>query len=373
MSTQNLQDKQLVLFMSRGMSLSSWDQKGMFDRELALYRAMQPYWGKISIVTYGDGRDLNYAGKIPGIKILYNRWRLPATIYSPLIPLLHDSTLRHASILKTNQTSGGEAVLACAKIYHKPFVARGGYLLSDSAKRNPHHYYKLAKAYRLEKALFTQANKIVVTTSAAQKTIIDSYKIPALKIEIIPNYVCTDIFAPAQKYHRLERIITIGRLENQKNLLNLEEALAGLDYRLLIIGQGALYQELKEKAEELSLKVEFIKRVEHLNLPEYLNNSSLFVLPSYYEGHPKTLIEAMSCGLPVIGADSPGIREIIRHNENGYLCGTDPLSIRQAVVKLMNEPELRRRLGENAHKYVLDNYALDKIVRMELRMYQSIL
>ena len=70
MSTQKLQDKQLVLFMTRGMSLNSWVKIGMFDREVALYRAMQPYWKKISIVTYGDSQDLNHAKKIPGINIL---------------------------------------------------------------------------------------------------------------------------------------------------------------------------------------------------------------------------------------------------------------------------------------------------------------
>jgi glycosyltransferase involved in cell wall biosynthesis len=345
----------------------------MIEREVALYRAMQSYWGKISIVTYGDGRDLKYADEIPGIKILCNRWRLPLRLYSRLIPLLHYSTLRYASILKTNQTSGGQAVLACAKFLHKPFVARSGFMLSDFVKRDPGHNYTLTEACHLEKALFTQANKIVVTTSAAQKTIMDSYQIPELKIEIIPNYVCSDIFVPAPKYHQPDQVIFVGRLGEQKNLLNLEEAFAGLDYRLLIIGDGPLYQKLKENAEELSVKVEFIKHVDHLNLPEYLNNSSLFVFPSLFEGHPKALIEAMSCGLPVIGADSPGIREIIHHNENGYLCGTDSQSIRQAIVKLMNDHELQRRLGENARKYVLDNYALEKIVQMELRIYQSIL
>jgi glycosyltransferase involved in cell wall biosynthesis len=373
MPTQTLHNKQLVLFMTRGLSLNVWGRIGSFDREVALYQAMQPHWGKISIVSYGDRTDLKYADKIPGIQILCNRWRLPFRIYSLLIPLLHYSTLKNASMLKTNQTSGGEAVLACAKFLHKPFVARSGFVLSDFVKRDPGHDYTLAEACRLEETLFTKANKIVVSTSEAQKMIIDSYHIPASKIEIFPNFVRTDIFCPKPDLRQARTVIFVGRLKGIKNLLNLFEAFSGLDYKLVIIGNGPLYPELKERAEQLSLNVEFIKNVDNQDLPVYLNKSSLFVLPSILEGHPKTLIEAMSCGLPVIGADSPGIREIIQHNENGYLCGTDPQSIRQAVVKLMNDAELQKRLGENARKYVLDNFAFEKIVEMELRMYRSIL
>jgi glycosyltransferase involved in cell wall biosynthesis len=373
MSTQTLQDKQLVLFMTRGLSLNSWGRIGSFDREVSLYQAMQPYWGKISIITYGDRTDLKYADKIPGIQILCNRWRLPFRIYSLLIPLLHYSTLRYANILKTNQTSGGQAVLASAKFFHKPFVARSGFMLSDFVKHDPGHNYTLAEACRLEKDLFTNADKIVVTTSEIQKMIMDSYHIPASKIEIFPNFVRTDVFCPMPDLRQARTVTFVGRLKGIKNLLNLFEAFSGLDYKLVIIGNGPLYPELKERAEQLSLEVEFIKSVDNQDLPVVLNKSSLFVLPSLSEGHPKALIEAMSCGLPVIGADSPGIREIIQHNENGWLCGTDPQSIRQAVVKLMSDPELQKRLGENARKYILDNFALEKIVEMELRMYRNIL
>ncbi|MDR3574630.1 MAG: glycosyltransferase family 4 protein [Anaerolineaceae bacterium] len=373
MHTSSLFDKQLVLFMTRGMSLSAWAKIGMFDREVALYLAMLPYWSKISIVTYGGKQELNYADKIAGIHILCNRWQLPAGLYRRLIPLLHASTLRQASVFKTNQTSGGQTVLACAKFHHKPFAARSGYMLSDFVKRGSSDGYSLAEACRLEIELFTAAKIIVVSSGADQEKISANYSIPAEKIQIIPNYVRSDIFSPTPENHPPEQAVFVGRLGAQKNLINLEDAFAGLDYKLLIIGDGPLSQTLKQHAQELSIKAEFIQHVDHLRLPDYLNNSSIFVLPSLFEGHPKALIEAMSCGLPVLGADSPGIREIISHNQTGYLCGTDPQSIRQAVITLMHDPELRRRLGENARKYVLDHYALDKIVQMELDIYRSIL
>ena len=70
-------------------------------------------------------------------------------------------------------------------------------------------------------------------------------------------------------------------------------------------------------------------------LPGYINKAKAFVLPSIYEGHPKALIEAMACSIPVIGCDSPGIKEIIGNGSNGLLCATTPGSLRNAINKVL--------------------------------------
>ena len=90
------------------------------------------------------------------------------------------------------------------------------------------------------------------------------------------------------------------------------------------------------------------------------------MLPSYYEGHPKTLLEAMACGLAVITTDVPGIREIIRHRENGFLTGTSPSDLRQAITEVVSDPRLRDHMGSNARQYILERFRLDRIVDLEL-------
>ncbi len=107
-------------------------------------------------------------------------------------------------------------------------------------------------------------------------------------------------------------------------------------------------------------------------LPGYVNRAGIFVLLSLYEGHPKALLEAMGCGVAVIGADSPGIREVIRHRETGYLCGTDPLSIRAAIEELLGRPELVSELGRNARQYVKEHYSLDRIFSLESVMLHEV-
>jgi glycosyltransferase involved in cell wall biosynthesis len=120
-------------------------------------------------------------------------------------------------------------------------------------------------------------------------------------------------------------------------------------------------------------QVTWHRRVSHGDLATHYRNASVFVLPSLYEGHPKTLLEAMSCGCAVLAADSPGIREVIRHGETGWLCGVDAMSIRAALAHLMSDAGLRMRLGQNARAFAVANFALDKIVDMELGVYAATL
>jgi glycosyltransferase involved in cell wall biosynthesis len=120
-------------------------------------------------------------------------------------------------------------------------------------------------------------------------------------------------------------------------------------------------------------RVRWLNFMPHQELPRYLHDARLFILPSVYEGHPKALIEAMSCGMPVIGTRTPGIRELIHHGETGWLCDTDPASIRQALLKLLENPELCAHLGNNARAFVVRNFSIERIVQQELALYQQTL
>ncbi len=133
-------------------------------------------------------------------------------------------------------------------------------------------------------------------------------------------------------------LIFVGRIAPEKNLSALLEAIQPLQVRLVLIGEGKIRPELQRRFPSLNGRISWEGNVPNSELPEYLNRAGLFILPSLYEGHPKALIEAMACGLPVIGADSPGIRELIRHGETGYLCGTEPESIRKAIQDLLDQP-----------------------------------
>jgi len=108
------------------------------------------------------------------------------------------------------------------------------------------------------------------------------------------------------------------------------------------------------------------------NVIPYLNKSKISILPSYREGLPKSLLEAASCGLPIIATDVPGCREICKNNYNGILVAPkNPLSIANAIEKLLKNSNLIKKFGENSRKLVIKNFS-DKIVSNQfLKTYQS--
>jgi glycosyltransferase involved in cell wall biosynthesis len=229
------------------------------------------------------------------------------------------------------------------------------------------------KAINMENELFTSSRRIVVTTEEMVLNIRKRITEVSEKTVVIPNYVETDRFEPDGSQAKDFDVLFVGRFSPQKNISVLLMALNDLDAKAIIIGNGELRDELQTQFGDLNGKIEWGGNVPNSELPSMMNNSRIFVLPSHYEGHPKTLIEAMSCGMPIVGADSPGIREIIDHGVNGYLCGTDAESIRSVLEKLLNKPDLCKYLGKNARLYAVENFSLDRTLKMEYQMYKEVI
>jgi len=335
---------------------------------------MMRYGARVTFITYGNSKDRHYARRLPGVKICCNYLGLPQHHYERIIPWLHMRSLKNADILKTNQTMGAEIAVAAAKKWKKPLIARSGYQLSYVAEKR---YGYMSEAYKqsikTEKKLFYNAAKIVVTTAVIKKNIEQNFNNIHAKIAVIPNYVIPETFAPDMNPEKKFDLVYVGRLSPEKNLISLLEAISGLDVQLLIVGNGSQKELLKSKFGKLKGQLHWIDRVENDKLPEYLNKAKMFILPSLYEGHPKVLIEAMACGLPVIGTRSSGIREIIEHGQNGWLCETTPHSIRNSIAHLLINPDIGQKLGKNARKYAIEKYSLNKIVEMERTLYKQVI
>jgi len=363
----------LTLFFTHNTSIKNWDRVGMLEREVALYRNYIEKGVKVTFITYGRKDHSLYAERLKGIDIRCNEHRLPPAIYARLIPLLHAQALRRTDIIKSNQTPGALAALAAARLHKKPLVARCGYMHSEFiANEHGASAPITLRAIADEQKLFAAADAIEVTTPMMKESILHRIPGSEKRISVVPNYVDTEMFAPKETGKAID-VLFIGRLSPQKNLFSLLDALQGLDMRTTIIGKGNQELELKEHAEKLKLSIDWKGNVPNTELPAYLNKTKLFILPSHYEGHPKTLIEAMACGCAAIGADSPGIREVLTHLKNGWVCGTDGPSIREAVSELAASQDLRNALGENARRFALANYSLERIAEQELAILNRVL
>jgi glycosyltransferase involved in cell wall biosynthesis len=79
----------------------------------------------------------------------------------------------------------------------------------------------------------------------------------------------------------------------------------------------------------------------------------------------------MSCGLPVIGSTVSGIKDLIEHGENGWLCGTSPKEIREAILTVMSDTKLQERMGRNARNLILEKFALNRTAPQEMELLKD--
>ncbi len=151
-------------------------------------------------------------------------------------------------------------------------------------------------------------------------------------------------FSPAKTARPLSQtlsLLCVSRLARPKNPECIVRAIAGLDVRLVLIGDGEYDSRLRALARELNIehKIEFIKSVPNSRIHEYYHRADIFVLSTFYEGLCIPVIEAMAAGVPVVASDIPVIREVL--GDCGVLSGNTVDAFRSNIQRLMNDPSLR--------------------------------
>ncbi|MCK4735347.1 MAG: glycosyltransferase family 4 protein [Methanophagales archaeon] len=378
MKTKTLADITLTLFFTGGISLKTWSDVGNLNRELELYNQLAQDLKAVNIVSYGEKRDREYAKHLGAINLLSTTWHNSPT--RTILHLLskHLAQIYGSDILKTNQIPGSEIPIWLKKHMGKKLIVRCGYLHSYFIKKQSRDQKTINDAIRLEKNAFSYADMGIVTTSWQRELVIKLYAIDPAKITVIPNYVVTDAFKPDPETKKEYDLIFVGRAGRQKNLGNLLKAIHYLKTKnrvlsLLMVGGCCNDTDIKELVNQYALNVTFKGNIPNFNLPHIINQAKAFILPSYYEGHPKVLLEAMSCGIPCIGSDVTGIREDIDHMKTGYLCETDYKSIATAIDTVLSDDSLQRTMGKNAREHILKKYSIDKIVKLELEVIQAVI
>jgi len=152
-------------------------------------------------------------------------------------------------------------------------------------------------------------------------------------------------------------VTTVARLHRDKGYRDLldvvplvvEQAPAA---RFVWVGEGPLRSELVE-----SIEAKNLGSVVHLlgyraDIPRVLAESTIFVLPTYYEGFSFALLEAMQAGVPIVAGDAPGVEELVMNGETGLLCKPgDTLHLSRAILRLLRDADLRERLSRAAQAH----------------------
>jgi glycosyltransferase involved in cell wall biosynthesis len=365
----------LALFFTFGVSLKQWLDKGLFDREKLLYEELlhKKILSKVLWFTYGC-KDEKIAEQLKQGHRLHSDIQviqMPAFFnfpggkyfYSLLMPLMMKKFLKDADVLKTNQMSGSWSAVIARKIFKQPLIVRTGYTWSRLKSSQETSGFKNTFVRKAEAFAYKNADFAVVTTKSQAEFIQNRYSVAEKNIFVIPNYIDTNLFKPdgsAEKY--TDRLIYVGRISNEKNLFNLVTAAAKANMQLGMYGSGSLMEDIRKYSQKVGVRVEFKGSVANNLLPQILNGYRFFVLPSLHESLPKSLLEAMACGLVCIGTDVTGINEIITDGVNGWLAkGTDPDSIFEAVERAKNNPG--ESISRSAVETIKNKFSLENIVK----------
>lgn len=191
----------------------------------------------------------------------------------------------------------------------------------------------------------------------------------ARRVEVVPNGVDLADLGPIVRREKTAalRLLSIGRLSIEKGVEHLIAACRLLDseYELTIAGSGPLEAQLRESARDLP-RVRFVGAVPRHELGALYGSHDVFVTPTLNEAFSLVVLEALACGLPIIGSDIDALRAVVRDGENGLLVPpAQPSAIAAAITRLsVNEP-LRAKLASqaNASEYTWPAIA-DRIVEI---------
>jgi len=348
----------LLFCLTPGGSLSQWRRMGTLEREILLCADYARAGWRVKILSFKKEVAASY-GLPAGITVV----RFPHVRLLPFLFVLRLDLGKWADVIKTNQSAGSWDYVRAARWWRKPILLRCGYVAGRSLElekgRTPH-----VSAYQAKEAsAFTAADRVQVTTPLLAQWVRDRYGVSPEKLAVLPNFVETELFAPGSTDGRMPKsVVSVGRLTKVKrfDLLIAACAKAGVQ-TLTLIGEGPEHAVLESLAGGFQMKVVFAGRISNREIPRLLCRHEVYVQVSCYEGHPKSLIEAMSCSLPCLVSDSPGLREQIEHGATGLVAGQSVESMADGLTALMNNKNLRATLGRAARSNIVAAMAYEKI------------
>lgn len=212
---------------------------------------------------------------------------------------------------------------------------------------------------------FEQADGVVLQTKAAADFFSEKIKNKAV---ILKNPLNPSFVRSRYEGERDKTVYAVGRVDVNKNHEMLIRAFSAIaeefpEYRLIIYGKGECLEKLRNLVKELGMKERIFLPGAVNNVADSIYKGSAFVLCSYSEGMPNTLIEAMCMGLPSISTDCPcgGPAELIQDGENGLLIPTgNQKLLEQALRRILGDEAEAARMGCNASK-LLEEYSPEHV------------
>lgn len=238
------------------------------------------------------------------------------------------------------------------------------------------------KHHRLQRAILKHiTDSYIAITKEMERDLIE-LGISSRRIEYLPNAVNADVFCPkGEKEDNL--LLYLGRITPVKGLHILLESLRHLEspVRLVIIGaiwdfeyhQGIL-EQIQRENEKGKHKIEYLGALSNADVLDWYRKASIFVLPSFWEAFPVTVLEALSCETPPVVTPVGGVPEFIRNFENGLLVPkNNPLKLAEAMQYLLDNRPVRIKLGKAGRKSVVKDFSMEAAAKKLCAIYSKML
>jgi glycosyltransferase involved in cell wall biosynthesis len=342
----------------------------------------------VTVLTarYGNLTGTSVEGPLSVVRCPALRRRADRSGMVEKISFITGSLLALPALVKANKFDGciaffsipcGPVALVAKAFYGIPYVIslRGGDVPGADKSLSLVHFLLTP----LRRAVLARARAVVANSEGLQRVAESADPFP---VRVIPNGVDTRVFTPrgeGDKNDNCFRVLYVGRLQEQKNVMLLLEQFATVcashresPVELHIVGDGPERTAVRRAARALNImeKITWHGWLDRDALLEAYRRCDCFVNPSLSEGSPNTVLEAMACGLPVIASDILGNNELVADGETGFLFDLkNPSGLAEKLELLVHDQAMNLTMGKKARQKIEAHYSWEKAAAAYLELF----
>ena len=331
---------------------------------------------RVTIITQGNGKE--ECEQTRGIKIYrtyYSNRLRPFHIHFHAIfvnqllkSIEHDLDILHAHLPGAPPTF--TSLRVAVTVHTLTLAGWTKYSVINSMKRA----VAFNLVFPLDRMVLERADLVTAVSDTVSKELLEYHECES---KVIGNAVDTEFFLPKRKKNTPPTVLYCGRLILEKGIIDLVKAAKHVRNRhpsisFVLAGSGPFKNELQRRIrrEGVSENFTLLGEVSREKLLWRYQNSTIFVLPSYYESFPNVILEAMSCGLPIVTTRVCDMPKIVRDGKNGVLVPPgNPSALAEAILVLLENSDLRKKMGKASRERSEAFYSLDKLADKMIDYY----